>query len=486
MAKKPMNLLFVLADEMRGQDMHHVGNKDVHTPYMDYLASEGVSFTNAIANCPVCTPSRGTIFTGLHALRHGAVTNDIPIRTDIPSIGSLLHDAGYATGYIGKWHLDGLPRYRFTPPGPRRLGFDEYWAVWNCSHNYFNGRYYGDTPEAVEIPGYEPDGQTDLAIRFIERYHKDPFALVLSWGPPHGPLELVPAQYRKQYDSDRINLRPNVKPSEIEQWTLACAVPPWNQTKRDTVIDERYIQRAIRESMAYYYAAITALDRNLGRLLSVLERLNLVENTVVVFTSDHGGMHWSHGRIRKQQPWEESIRVPLIIRAPGRLPKGKLSPVLVGLVDLAPTLLDILGQHIPEEMDGISILPYISGGMKQLPQSIVIGMPVPVDGVVYEGVNQGWRGLRTMRYTYARWENGNSWVLYDNQTDPYQLNNIVNEPDAFNLRREMEERLQRQLESIQDEFLPWDEHVRQLGITEEWNWRERITYPDGGRQVKKE
>lgn len=482
MARKPINLLLVFADQMRSQSMRHIGNQDIRTPNMDRLAAEGVSFKNAVANCPVCAPSRGSMLTGVRVLRHHAVSNDVPIRTDLPTMATLLRDASCVTGYIGKWHLDGMPRDRFTPPGPRRLGFDDFWAVWNCHHEYFDGRYYADTPQVRRLEGYEPHGQTDMAIQFIEQHRKDPFALVLSWGPPHGPLELVPDEYRQMYDPTGITLRPNVPPSETERGTLEVAVPPWNPTDECRTRFDGDVERRIRESIATYYAAVTALDENLGRLLGALDRLGLSENTLVVFTSDHGSMLWSHGRIRKQQPWEETILVPLIIRAPGRLPSGHVTSVLAGLVDLTPTVLDLMGQAVPDGMDGVSVVSSVLG-REPPPRSVLFGIPVPVDGVVEEGVDRGWRGVRTERYTYARWQDGRGWVLYDNQADPYQLHNLIDHPDAGGLRSEMESELQRQLERNNDEFLPWQRHVVQCGVVDEWNLRERIFYPDGGRQV---
>ena len=129
-----MNVLLVFADQMRASAMGCAGNPQARTPNLDRLAAGGVLFRRAFANSPVCTPSRGTLLTGLYPLRHGAIVNDVPIRTDIESLGTIFRRAGHATGYVGKWHLDGCPRSKFTPPGPRRLGF-EYWAVHNCTHS---------------------------------------------------------------------------------------------------------------------------------------------------------------------------------------------------------------------------------------------------------------------------------------------------------------------------------------------------------------
>jgi len=262
------NLLLVFADQMRGMDMGCAGNPDVMTPTMDRLAEEGVTFTHAYANCPVCTPSRAMLLTGRYPISCRTVANDLPLPPQYPGIGALAKEAGYSTGYIGKWHLDGVPRSRFTPPGERRHGF-QYWAAWNCAHAYFDGKYYRDTPEPVAIEGYEPAGQTDLAIRFLQEHAQKPFCLVLSWGPPHDPYDQVPEQYRRMYPPEKIRLRANVKPTAPGRRDLSGGADP-------------------REVIAGYYAHITALDHQLGRLLDELERLRLSDNTIVVFTSDHG------------------------------------------------------------------------------------------------------------------------------------------------------------------------------------------------------
>ena len=465
------NLLLVICDEMRGDDMRHAGNDDVRTPYLDRLAAEGVAFSRAYANCPVCTPSRASLLTGVHAVHHQAISNDIPIRTDLPTLGTTLSEAGYANGFIGKWHMDGIPRSRFTPPGPRRLGFNSFWAVYNCHHEYYNGRYYSNAPKIVKIDGYEPVGQTTLAIEFMERHRKDPFSMVLSWGPPHGPLDQVPDHYKQLYDPAKIKLRPNVKPDQIGRWALACAIDPLHPTEQVKTRYDGDIEQRIRESIACYYAHITALDDQIGRLLDALTRLQLDQNTIVVFTADHGSMHWSHGRIRKQQPWEESIRIPMLIRAPGKLPAGKVSDKLIGIVDLAPTLLDLMGQQVPEQMTGRRLAAAVRGE-QPAPTSLLLGVPVPVDGVTEEGVERAWRGIRTPRHTYARWQDGSSWVLYDNEADPYQLQNLVNDPNAAALRDRLEAELEKALERDRDPFLPWQEHLRRAGMIEQWNRRE--------------
>src|SRR5690349_4304647 len=146
----PPNLLFIFADEMRGSAMGCAGNPDVRTPHLDRLAAEGVRFTHACANSAVCTPARGSILTGCWPQTHGALANDLPVDPEAPSIARVLGHRGpapYRCGYVGKWHLGGIPRDRFVPPGPERLGFDDLWAAWNCAHAYLRARYHlNDSP----------------------------------------------------------------------------------------------------------------------------------------------------------------------------------------------------------------------------------------------------------------------------------------------------------------------------------------------------
>jgi len=455
---RPPNLLLVFADQMRGQDFGAAGNPQVHTPHLDRLASEGVLCTNAIANCPVCTPSRGSLLTGLNPLAHGAIANDVPIRTDVPSLGSVLRQAGYRTGYIGKWHLDGVPRDRFTPPGPRRLGFDDYWAAWNCHHRYFDGKYYLDSDEPHKLDGYEPDGQTELAIQFINRHRDEPFALVLSWGPPHDPYDQVPETFLSMYHADRMRLRPNVRFARGET------------------------EASRRRVVAQYYAAISALDTCLGRLMAALEALGLSERTLVVFTSDHGDMLGSQGMRNKEQPWEESILVPLVLRCPRLLPAGVRCDALIGIMDLMPTMLDLLGKDPPAGLDGRSLAPLLRGEPGATPASVPIGIHVPVDQAVAAGLAE-WRGVRTARHTYARLQSGRGWVLYDNREDPFQLHNLVDDMAHAALLEQLERELSGWLERLDDPFLPWDQMVREAGRVEHWNARERYMHPDAPRTI---
>lgn len=461
MSEQPPNLLFVFADQMRGFDMGCGGNPDVRTPNLDRLAEEGALFSRTFANCPVCTPSRAVLLTGRYPLSNRVVTNDLPLPADIATFGERTRDAGYRTGYIGKWHLDGVPREKWTPPGPRRHGFDE-WAVWNCAHRYFEGRYYGDRPEPVAIAGYEPVGQTDLAIAFLRRNDPRPFCLFLSWGPPHDPYEQVPNEFKALYAADELTLRGNVSPLK-------------------TAVQDPALRRGARACLADYYAAITALDAQLGRLLEALREQGRDRNTIVVFTSDHGDMLFSQGMLKKQQPYEEAIRIPFLVRWPERIPAGSRPDTLLSTVDFAPTLLSLMNIAPPTEMQGTDLSGVLRGdATTRGPEAVFLMEMVTAD----EGLKQGlspWRGLRTARHTYARWQNRSPWLLYDNTVDPLQIRNLVGDPAFASLQQTLDTRLDDFLARTGDRSLPPDQLLREHGLVSFWNEREKELHGSAGR-----
>ena len=457
---RPPNLLFVFGDQHRGMDMGCAGNAEVWTPHMDRLAAEGASFARAYANCPVCTPSRGSMLTGRYPLSHRACANDLPMPTDQRTIAHVARDAGYRTGYVGKWHLDGVPRDRFTPPGPRRQGF-EFWAAWNCAHAYLRGRLFRDEPVPVALDGYEPVGQTDLALEFLAADDGRPWCLFLSWGPPHAPYDQVPDSYKALYDETTLTQRPNVRPEPHEPF--------------------RALGRGFHpRALADYYAHITALDEQLGRLLDALDASGRTDDTIVVFTSDHGDMLWSHGMQKKEQPFEEAIRIPFLVRWPPRVPAGSAPDALISPVDFAPTLLALMGLAAPDAMEGSDLSEIVRGGDGDGPQSVFLTEPIILDQGFHQGVGE-WRGVRTARYTYARWIDGAPWVLYDNEADPYQMTNLVDSPEHAAARAELEAGLRRWLTRTGDRCVSWQETLRDLGLVATWNERERYMHAKAPR-----
>ena len=329
LAKKP-NLVYVFADQWRAEATGYAGNKDVRTPNLDRLARASVNFQNAVSCCPVCSPYRASLLTGQYPLTHGVFLNDVPLRSEATTLAEVYQRSGYQTAYIGKWHLDGNQRSAFIPR-ERRQGF-EFWKVLSCTHAYNNSFYYGDENVREKWDGYDAIAQTREAEQYI-RDHADgpPFALVLSWGPPHDPYGTAPQKYQDLFQPDRLALRPNV--------------PEADRAKA-------------RAALAGYYAHIAALDDCVGAILRTVQDAGIEQDTIFVFTSDHGDMLFSHGGQNKQQPWDESIRVPFLLRYPALLgTEGRTIDLPINTPDIMPTLLGLSGIASPRDGRRHRLLP---------------------------------------------------------------------------------------------------------------------------------
>lgn len=434
--RQPPNIVLVLADQWRAQATGYAGDPNVKTPHLDRLQREAVSFRHAISTVPVCCPARATILTGQRALTHGVFLNDVPLSPEALTLAEVLQTAGYQTGYIGKWHLDGQGRSSFIPR-ERRQGFD-YWKVLECTHNYNRSSYYADGPEKLLWQGYDAIAQTDDAQAYLRTRAQTgrPFFLYLSWGPPHDPYQTAPEKDRDQYRAQDLRLRPNV-PQETEA--------------------------EAREMLAGYYAHCTALDECLGRLRETLKKTGLDDNTIFIFSSDHGDMLGSHGARNKQQPYDESIRIPLLIRWPAGLgPQDRELDALVRLDDLMPTLLGLCGEPIPSSVEGLDFSGYLRGGPDPSDGVVLIGCPAPFGQWSRNRGGREYRGVRTARYTYVRDLNG-PWLLFDNQADPYQQTNLIGQPSHASLQAELDALLARKLHAAHDDFHPAAAYITKWG-----------------------
>ncbi len=427
-AKRP-NLLYVFADMMRSQAMGCSGNEQVITPNLDLLAKQGMRLSNATSTFPICCPYRAMLMTGRFPLSTGVITNGPPLPEHELCIAEVLKATGYQTGYVGKWHLNGhggmnAAKNQFVPPGPKRQGFD-YWAATNFIHNYFNSYYYRDTNEKIPIEGWEPDTQTDLAIKYMEQHKGDePFCLFLSYGPPHDPY-IAPEKFKKMYDADKLKFRPNV-----------------------------FLDLGNKEILLNYYAAITSLDWNMGRLMEAMDRLGIADDTIVIFTSDHGDMLYSLYLFQKQWPYEESASVPFIIRWPKKIKPDQVNDLLLGSVDIMPTLLGLTGVGIPNSVEGRDLSGFLLGtAAEPEPDSALIEVVTPCGRSQDRNGMRAWRGVKTKRYTYARFHD-EDWVLIDNKYDPYQRRNLIYNSEYKPLRDKLNNKLQQWLKKTNDPFLP--------------------------------
>ena len=430
------NILFIVADQWRAQAFGFAGDPNVKTPHFDRFERESVNFTQAVSGTPVCTPARASLLTGQRPLTHGLFLNDVPLRAEAVTIAEVLKAQGYATGAIGKWHVDGHGRSSFIPR-ERRQGFD-YWKVLECTHAYNNSEYYADGPQKLKWEGYDAIAQTKDAQRYIEETARagKPFLLWLAWGPPHNPYETAPANYKAMYDPEKLQLRPNV-PKEVEA-----------RTRRD---------------LAGYYAHCTALDDCFAELLATLKSAGVADNTIVVVTSDHGDMLGSHSLIRKQKPHEESARVPMLFGVPRAL--GIKPARLDGTInteDVMPTLLALCGVKAPKGVEGLDFTGHMRGGKDPSGGAAVVQCAAPFGEYSRATGGKEYRALRTRRFTFARDLKG-PWLLYDNEKDPYQLNNVVNQPEYAQEQAKLDAELKRKLAAAGDEFRPAADYLAKWG-----------------------
>jgi len=434
--KRRPNVVFLLADQWRAQATGYAGNSIVETPHLDALARQSVNFTNAVSGCPVCCPYRGSLMTGQYPLTHGVFLNDVCLSSDAFSLAEAFNAAGYHTGYVGKWHLDGQGRASFIPP-ERRQGF-QYWRAAECTHNYNKSIYYADDPEKLFWKGYDAIDQTEDARHYLRDHRDEPFALVLSWGPPHNPYQTAPEAFRKRFRAEDMQLRPNVPEEMVD---------------------------AARNDLAGYYAHCAALDVCAGRIIDELDELGLAEDTILVFTSDHGDMIGSQGNQRKQRPWDEAIRVPFLVRYPRLLGSGAKEITLpINAPDIMPTLLGLCGIDVPDTVEGTDRTDLITGKAPDGDEAALITCPSPFGEWTRPKGGREYRGIRTRRYTYVRTLDG-PWLLYDNQADPYQMNNLVGKPEHAALQAELETMLTARLKETKDHFRPGGEYIAKWGYT---------------------
>jgi arylsulfatase A-like enzyme len=441
-ASERPNILLILADQWRAQAFSHAGDPNVQTPHIDALQKYGVRLVNAVSGVPVCSPARASLLTGQRVLSHGVFLNDVPLSPNSLTLAKVLGRAGYDTGYIGKWHLNGDGRSVFVPR-ERRQGF-EYWKALECTHNYNDSAYYADGEEKLRWGGYDAAAQTHDAQRYI-RDHADtrkPFFLFLAWGPPHDPYQTAPPQYRERFRPDKMRVRANV-PSDTSD--------------------------KARTALAGYYAHCAALDDYVGELVQTLRATGITDNTLLLFTSDHGDLLGSHGAFNKQQPCDESVRVPLIFHWPKGLGlHGRTLDAPIGSEDIMPTLLGLCGVAIPKTVEGLDYSDYLRGGKDPSDGAVVLACVAPFGQWERRHGGREYRGIRTTRYTYVRDLSG-PWLLFDNAADPFQFRNLAHYPAFAELQRGLEAQLSRKLKSRGDEFLPAEVYVRKWGYTVDAN-----------------
>ncbi|WP_053374984.1 sulfatase-like hydrolase/transferase [Paenibacillus sp. FJAT-27812] len=417
------NIIVFFTDQQRWDTTGVHGNPLGLTPNLDRMAVEGTHLYNSFTSQPVCGPARSCLQTGLYATSTGSYRNGIPLAHEHRTLAHYFKDAGYKTGYIGKWHLS-----KHEPvPVEDRGGYDEWLAsnLLELSSDAYQTMLYDNDGQEVHLPGYRVDALTDAAIRYIDRCRKDPFFLFISYLEPH-----------HQNHSDNYPAPVGYEGKYIDRWT-----PP----------DLRALGGSSAQHLGGYYGMVKRLDEALGRLMDTLISLKLSDNTIILFTSDHGCHFKTRNGEYKRSAHESSIRVPSALYGPGFMGGGQIRK-LVSLVDLPPTLLDAAGIQVPAHMQGRSVLPLVRGASSDWPDEAYVQISETQIG----------RAIRTERWKYAvaapgknGWEEAHSDVyveelLYDLYSDPYELDNLAGIEAYRHIADDLKERLLKKMKEINE------------------------------------
>ena len=420
------NLVFILIDDLRWDDPGCAGHPFARTPNIDRLAREGAMFRNAFVTTPLCSPSRASFLTGQYVHNHGITDNTArgPQSHKLKTWPQALQRAGYHTGFVGKWHMgnDDTPR----------PGFD-HWVSFPGQGAYVDP-VLNEQGKAAPVRGYMTDILTDRAVAFVERA-RAPFCLYLAHKAVHPDLVqrddgsvvgegvFLPAErHRSLYADAQPPRRPNWGRRPEGKPALLRSIPGVKPLGPDTGTDDETIRNRLR--------MLAAVDEGVGRALESLERAGRLEDTLIVFTGDNGYFYGEHGlSVERRLAYEESIRMPLLMRY-GRLirPGSRIDQIALN-IDLAPTMLDLAGTPPAGPMDGRSLAPLLRGQARAWRRSFLIEHYS--DKVFPRMTNMGYRAVRNERWKYIRYTDLTGMEeLYDLRSDPYEMRNVIGEAEA--------------------------------------------------------
>jgi len=433
--QKP-NLLLLVSDDQRPDTIHTLGNEQIETPNLDRLVRTGVSFSRAICANPICTPSRAEILTGCSSFRNGVLDFGRKIKPELATWPRTMRDGGYHTWYVGKWHNNGRPSTH---------GYEESLGLYSGG----GGRWYKpqadwkgmtvtgyrgwifQTDEGEKFPelgvGLTPDISArfaDAANEFIRRKPEKPFFLHVNFTAPHDPL-LIPPGMKGKYDPAKIPLPKNfAKRHPFDHGNIEGRdekMLPWPRTRE-----------MVRKNLAVYYAVITHMDQQIGRILESLQETGQDENTIVIFTSDHGLAVGSHGLMGKQSMYEHTINVPLLISGPG-VPAAKRCDAQCYLRDMFPTACDMAEIPIPRTVEGKSLKP------------VILGEEDAVYAEVFGYFRDKQRMIRTDRWKLIHYPHISRYQLFDVRSDPFETNDLIHDQRHAETIAQLKQRLARKL-----------------------------------------
>ncbi len=446
------NVIYILTDQWRASALGYSGNPDVKTPYLDAFAKNAVNFKNAISVTPVCTPYRASLLTGKYPTTTGIFLNDLYLPKEEVTMAEIYKAAGYKTAYYGKWHLDGHGRRKYIDQ-ERRQGFD-YWKASECDHSHNHEHYYENNDTIKKYwKGYSPFSILEDASKYIEEQStKDkPFLLFLSLTTPHFPHHTALAEYEEMYHKDSLTIPKNVTKDMLD-WA--------------------------KNELVGYYAHATATDKAIGQFIKKLKKEGVYENSIIVFTSDHGEMMGSHGYrpFMKHQPYLESANIPFLISYPKiEEQKGKTATASITTPDILPSLLSLCNIEIPKEIEGYNLSTIIKNPSLQSNKAALF-MNICPFGIANN--DSAYRALKSNNYTYVKTENGAA-MLFDDLKDPLQLNNLIDLPQYKKIQEKLDNNLMSELKRIgEDRIKSRFYYAEKFGYTNRPEIREDFVIKD--------
>jgi arylsulfatase A-like enzyme len=439
--RKRPNLLFVFSDQHSYDVLGCTGNRQVQTPNLDAFSRQSLNLDSCFSVSPLCTPMRGALLSGLHPLHNGAYDNNVRmLQGNGNYFAEVLRQNGYQTAYVGKWHLYGGYWYQPIPAGPYRYGFDDVFLSNNCDLNYQpEAAYYydQDSGRKMKFNEWEQFGQTRQACRVLDEVEEDrPWALFVSWHPPHNHMTRkaedyyaysAPQKYLDLYDYDQVQVREGTPPTEQN-----------------------------RRMMHGYMSLVSSVDDCFGELMKTLKNRGLDDNTIVVYTADHGDMlKIEKGNVFiKSRAESASSQVPFMIRFPNHGQAGEKTDLPFGTLDIMPTLLSLMGVQPPQTCHGRDLSSALQNGDAQAQESV----PMMVSSL------DQWRGVATRDwiYSYNPYEpkqmgNRTYNVLYNRKEDPGCLKNLFNDPGVQSVQQELHRKTQDWMARFDDPFMPFGE-----------------------------
>lgn len=428
------NVLIIMTDQLRRDVLGCYGGKEVETPYIDSLAEEGILLENCYTPSAVCTPSRGCFMTGIYPHNNGALSNGRPVGAGEHGFAEAFCSAGYRTGYAGKWHLGDHRERGESLEGCNRLGFE----CWDYQVEFGHCKSVQQKDGRLVLSGqvgdacsYTTDWLADETIRFLKGQRKgSPFLFMVSMPDPHQPFRV-----RKPYDTmfDPLEM-------EIPETFYEEKLPDW--AEKDEWGRHHYFPAGLferedhfRRLKAQYLGAVKCIDDNVGKILHALREENLLEETAVIFTTDHGDYLGEHGLMEKNNLYESVYHIPMLVRLPECKKAGFRSPAWIRMTDFAPTLAGLLGIPYSYPCDGEDLSGELLAGKEGRKEVCIFPSDVPRTGIITEEyelayVGRGYRG--GMFYDH---------ILFDRKRDPLQRENLYGKPEYAGITEVLKEKI---------------------------------------------